>query len=125
MAEVTRIDVDDPDVDTDQGQRLLYHGELFSGEVEERSPNGALISLDAYSNGVQDGPSREWYPDGSRRGEGTMRQGRPVGTFREWHPNGVLASERVIADDGLTLLSSRKWDETGQIIRDWVRQENS
>ncbi len=123
MIEKTRIDIDDPDVDFDQENQLRYHGELYSGEVEERSPNGALISLDVYSNGILDGPSLEWYPDGTRRGEGTVRQGRPVGTFKEWHPNGVLASERVVADDGLTLLSSRKWDEHGQPTRNWIRQE--
>lgn len=47
MAEVTRIDIDDPDVDMDQGQRVLYRGELFTGEAEERL-GGVVVSLDSY-----------------------------------------------------------------------------
>ncbi|MET7609210.1 hypothetical protein ABZU45_32530 [Streptomyces avermitilis] len=32
-----RIDIDDPEVDMDPGQRLLYRGELFTG-----SPGSSL-----------------------------------------------------------------------------------
>ncbi|MFG2138110.1 hypothetical protein [Streptomyces sp. NPDC048650] len=35
MISVLRIDVDDPDVDMDHVQRLLYRGEPFTGEVAE------------------------------------------------------------------------------------------
>ncbi|MER5436936.1 hypothetical protein [Streptomyces sp. NPDC002588] len=37
MAEVHRINIDDPEVDMDMGRRLLYCGEPFTGEVEEFS----------------------------------------------------------------------------------------
>lgn len=47
MAEVARIDIDDPDVDMDQGQRVLYRGEPFTGEAEERL-GGVVVSLDSY-----------------------------------------------------------------------------
>ncbi|MFI0781148.1 toxin-antitoxin system YwqK family antitoxin [Streptomyces sp. NPDC021212] len=113
-----RIDIDDPDVDMDYGQRLLYQGELFTGEVEERL-GGALVSLDAYVGGVQHGPSREWYKDGTLRSQGTARLGRPVGISREWHANGTLASEQEFDEGGLTLLKDRQWDEEGQPTRDW------
>jgi antitoxin component YwqK of YwqJK toxin-antitoxin module len=122
MAEVTRIDIDDPEVDMDQAQRLIYRGELFTGEVEERL-GGAVVSLDSYAAGVQDGPSREWYKDGTLRSEATARAGRPVGVSREWHENGTLASERVSADDGLTMLEDRRWDESGRPTKDWRKSE--
>lgn len=115
---MNRIDIDDPDVDMDDGQRLLYKGELFTGEVEERL-GGAIISLDAYGDGVQDGLSREWYKDGTLRSEGTARMGCPVGVSREWYPNGTLASERVFEEDGLTLIEDRQWDEEGRPTKDW------
>lgn len=47
MAEVKRIDIGDPEVDMDLGQRLLYCGELFTGEVEERL-GGVVVALDSY-----------------------------------------------------------------------------
>src|ERR1044072_850327 len=102
----------------DASQRLLHQGELFTGEVEERLGD-AVVSLDTYVDGVQHGPSREGYKDGTLRSEGTARMGLPVGVSREWHPNGPLGRERAFADDGLTLLEERQWDEGGQPTRQW------
>ncbi|MEU9371757.1 hypothetical protein AB0D71_45540 [Streptomyces avermitilis] len=113
-----RIDIDDPEVDMDPGQRLLYRGELFTGEVEERL-GGAVVSLETYADGVLHGPNQEWYKDGTLRSEGTAREGRPVGITRDWHPNGTLAAEREFTEDGLTMVSHREWDETGQPTRVW------
>ncbi|MEU0626655.1 hypothetical protein [Streptomyces sp. NPDC005989] len=118
MPDVTRIDIDDPEVDMDQGQRLLYRGELFTGEVEERL-GGAVVSLDSYVAGVQHGPSREWYKDGTLRSEATAHEGRPVGVSREWHPNGVLAAEVEFSGNGMTMLAERRWDEEGQPTKNW------
>ncbi|MFJ8511078.1 toxin-antitoxin system YwqK family antitoxin [Streptomyces avermitilis] len=113
-----RIDIDDPEVDMDPGQRLLYRGELFTGEVEERL-GGAVVSLETYADGAPHGPSREWYKDGTLRSEATAHKGRPVGITRDWHPNGTLAAEREFTEDGLTMVSHREWDETGQPTRVW------
>lgn len=120
MTPSARIDIDDPEVDMDHGQRLLYRGQPFTGEVEERS-GGAVISLDSYVDGVQDGLSREWYKDGTLRSEATVREGRPVGVAREWHPNGELASEQVFAENGLTMLKDFHWDENGLPTRTWSK----
>ncbi|MFF5189746.1 toxin-antitoxin system YwqK family antitoxin [Streptomyces sp. NPDC000345] len=122
MAKPTRIDIDDPAVDMDHIQRLLYRGELFTGEVVEHL-GGALVSLECYEDGLRHGPNREWYKDGSLRSEGTAQRGRPVGVSREWHPNGTLAHERVFADDGLTMLSDHEWDEDGQPTRAWSKDK--
>ncbi|MGW0841315.1 toxin-antitoxin system YwqK family antitoxin [Streptomyces sp. NPDC002787] len=116
------LDIDDPDVDMDYGQRLLYRGVPFTGEVEERS-RGVVISRDRYVDGRQDGPSHEWNEDGTPRSEGTARQGRPVGISWEWHSNGTLAAERVFTADGLTMLENREWDEEGRPIRAWRETE--
>lgn len=105
----------------DDGQRLLYRGEPFTGEVTEHL-GGKLVSLDVYVEGVQSGPSREWYKDGALRSEGTVRDGLPRGEFREWHPNGTLASRKVFADDGLTLCEDHQWDESGRQTRNWARR---
>ncbi|WP_326767967.1 hypothetical protein OG978_28625 [Streptomyces sp. NBC_01591] len=120
--DVTRIDIDDPEVDMDRGQRLLYRGELFTGEVEEHL-GGALVSLDSYVEGVQHGPSREWYEDGTLRSEATAREGRPAGVSGEWHPNGVLAAEVEFSENGLRTLAERRWDEEGQPTKNWRADE--
>jgi antitoxin component YwqK of YwqJK toxin-antitoxin module len=106
------IDIDDPDVDMDEAQRLLYRGELYTGEVVEYL-SGARVSQDSYASGLQDGLSREWYKDGTPRSEGTARQGRARGVFMEWHPNGALKSRQVFDDSGLVLKEEYEWDEAG------------
>ncbi|MFH9014094.1 toxin-antitoxin system YwqK family antitoxin [Streptomyces sp. NPDC017943] len=118
MTAVQRIDIDDPEVDMDNSERLYYEGEPFTGEVTEHFGED-LISLDTYVDGYKHGPSREWYRDGTLRSEGTLREGLPVGEFKEWHANGVLASKQVFADNGMTLLEDSKWDEEGRPTRTW------
>lgn len=120
---MTRIDIGDPEVDMDQGQRLLYRGELFTGEVEERLGD-ALVSVDSYVAGVHHGPSREWYKNGTLRSEATAREGRPVGVSREWHPNGALASEVEFSENGMTMLAERRWDEEGRPTKTWSASES-
>ncbi|WP_258052930.1 hypothetical protein [Streptomyces sp. Ru73] len=78
-----RIDIDDPEVEA--GYLLLYRGESFTGEVEERM-GGAVVSRDSYVDGVPHGLCREWYRDGTLRSEGTARMGFPVGVARTLAP---------------------------------------
>ncbi|MFB7191765.1 toxin-antitoxin system YwqK family antitoxin [Streptomyces sp. NPDC056230] len=92
--------------------------ELFTGAVEERL-GGAVVSLDSYVAGVQHGPSREWYEDGTLRSEATAREGRPAGVSKEWHPNGVLAAEVVFSENGTSVLAGRRWDEEGRLTKNW------
>ncbi len=124
MTSIQRIDIDDPEVDMNEGQCLLYQGEPFSGEVVEYL-SGKMVSLDVYIEGVQSGISREWYKDGTLRSAGMMKNGLPCGEFKEWHPNGTLAARKVFSDDGLTLLEDFSWDEEGQPTRSWQLGENS
>ncbi|MFD7437160.1 toxin-antitoxin system YwqK family antitoxin [Streptomyces sp. NPDC059861] len=118
MTAVQRIDIDDPDVDMDDSERLYHRGEPFTGEVTEHLGE-SLVSLDTYADGYKNGPSREWYKDGTLRSEGTVRNGLPVGEFKEWHANGVLAAKQVFAENGMTLLEDNTWDEHGQPTRTW------
>ncbi|MEU6813626.1 hypothetical protein [Streptomyces sp. NPDC046860] len=118
MSDVPRIDIDDPDVDMDDAQRLLYRGSLFTGEVTEHL-TGKLVSLDIYADGLLNGLSREWYKDGTLRSEGLVRGGLPRGEHREWHPNGVLASLKIFDEDGLTLRCDLAWDDAGRPTREW------
>lgn len=102
----------------DMGMRLLYRGELFTGEVEEYLL-GVRISLESYVGGLPHGPSRGWYQDGTLRYEMAAINGRAVGLSRRWHPNGVLASERVFSEDGGRWLAHREWDEDGVPTKEW------
>ena len=123
MAEVERINIDDPEVDMDLAQRLLYRGQPFTGEVEEYL-GGARVSLETYVDGLPDGPGWEWYKDGTLESEVTVRKGRAVGVAKKWHPTGVLASERTFSEDNGALLSIREWDENGQPTKNWRKEDD-
>jgi antitoxin component YwqK of YwqJK toxin-antitoxin module len=122
MASVVRINIDDPDVDMDDAQRILYRGALFTGEAAEYQ-DGHLISLDEYTDGVMNGWSREWYLDGSRRSEGYVRRGRAMGESKEWHPSGVLKSRKFFDDNPVSLSERDTWDEHGVLVDSWRRED--
>ncbi|MGX5182709.1 toxin-antitoxin system YwqK family antitoxin [Streptomyces avermitilis] len=123
MAEVKRIDVDDPEVNMDDGESISYRGTSFTGEVVE-CQRGALVSLNTYKDGVEDGPTREWYMDGTLRSEGVMRDGFPVGDLQSWHPNGRLAARMTMSDNGLRQLALLEWDEDGNLTKEWHAERN-
>ncbi|WP_107421902.1 MULTISPECIES: toxin-antitoxin system YwqK family antitoxin [unclassified Streptomyces] len=120
MTSPKRIDIDDPEVDMDGGGNLSYKGEPFTGEVAEYAGD-SLISLDEYADGVLHGKSQEWHLNGTLSSAGRAKHGHPVGTWKQWHPNGSIASERVFAAAGRTMLSDRAWDENGNLTREWQR----
>lgn len=113
-----RIDLDDPEVDLDYDHRLLYRGEVFTGEVEEYLA-GHRVSLVTYKDGFRDGLFREWYKSGVLRAEGTMRMGSLSGEYKSWHENGALAVKKLHSEDGRTPLSHYEWDEEGRPTRAW------
>ncbi len=116
--DIQRIDIDDPDVTMDEGERLYYRSIPFTGEVVEYQ-RSVLVSLITYKEGIEDGPIRAWYMDGNLSSEGVMREGFPAGEFQRWHPNGRLAARTIMSDNGLRQLAQFEWDEEGNLTKEW------
>ncbi len=112
---VERIDTRLEDVEWDDAMTLLHNGEPVTGDVVETTVDGFVLSSDHYVAGVLDGPTREWWPGGPLKAEGTARGGRLVGTYREWHDNGTLALRKQYDADGL-LVSERRFDRDGGTV---------
>ena len=121
MTSVERIDIDDPDVDMDEGLRLLYKGGLYTGETEEFMGN-VRVSLETYADGVSDGPSFMWFQDGTLQSVATFRKGRQYGEAVAWHSNGVRARRLVFGGAGAPV-SDESWDESGRITSRWSSDE--
>jgi antitoxin component YwqK of YwqJK toxin-antitoxin module len=76
-----------------------------------------LRSQDFYTSGIVDGPTREWWSDGTPKAEGRYRRGRPVGDFRKWHENGRLAMVKHFDEGGFgDLIKIEEWDEDGNVV---------
>lgn len=114
-----RVEYDD--VETEDDLRVTYQGEPFTGEVVERSPQGQVIALTTYFNGMEDGLSAEWYPGGERKAEGSVSYGTAVGVHEEWHRNGNTAA-RIEFDNQGKLLSCHRWAEDGTPVESYVAQ---
>lgn len=107
-----RIDLNIDETDSGDDLRLMYNGEPFTCEAVE-AVGDQLLSQEFYVDGINDGPTREWWGDGVLKSEGTTRRGRPTGLYRDWHSNGRLACERVFDERG-RLTEVRTWDENGR-----------
>ena len=108
-----RVDFDD--IETEDDLRVTYQGEPFTGEVVERGPGGQVVALTTYFNGMEDGPSAEWYPTGERKSAGMVRYGSAVGVHEEWYRDGTLAARDEFDENG-KLLSRHRWAEDGTPI---------
>jgi hypothetical protein len=95
-----RIDLQVSTVEWDDGARLRHDGHAFTGEAVIHGYSGEVTSLVTYRYGVEDGPRREWYEDGTPKSELTVRKGVVVGIARDWHPDGRLARERTFDERG-------------------------
>ncbi|MFG1895784.1 toxin-antitoxin system YwqK family antitoxin [Micromonospora zamorensis] len=109
-----RVEYDDVEIEDDL--RVTHQGELFTGEVVERSPQGQVIAVTTYFKGMEDGLSAEWYRSGERKAEGSAHYGIAVGVHEEWHRNGNPAA-RVEFDDQGKLISRQRWAEDGTPIK--------
>jgi antitoxin component YwqK of YwqJK toxin-antitoxin module len=105
------------DIELDESDRAYLNDEPYTGEVIETTSTGQVVGLTTYYNGVEDGPSAEWYPTGERKAAGTITWGLPTGTHEEWHRNGTLATHSTFDDKG-HLLTRRRWDENGTLIEE-------
>ena len=84
-----RVRVDDTTVD--EHEDVCYQGVPFTGQVFDTADDGTVITEKSYTDGVEDGPQREWYDDGTPESEYQAVRGAVVGEALDWHPNGQLA----------------------------------
>lgn len=114
------IRVEEDDLDWDDNNLPSHEGEPFTGESVETMPDGRLLSLTTYVEGLDEGPFRVWSGDGVLVVEGTSHLGRPVGVQREWYKNGAPKVEREYGEQG-DLLRYRAWDEDGAVTEDYLK----
>jgi antitoxin component YwqK of YwqJK toxin-antitoxin module len=116
MAPTLRADADDMDFNP-ATHAHLYHGTPFTGEMHEYATDGSVKRVKAISeflDGYPHGMSRVFHPDGTLAFEGEYRRNRRVGAHRTWYANGRLQEEISYSDDG-TWLSTRRWNEAGEL----------
>ena len=109
------IEVNEDDLHHEPYGRAWHEGRPFSGQAADRLPNGTLVSLTAYADGLPDGPDLSWYPDGTREMEGHFRQGIPVGTHSRWAPDGTLVRQVEFSEGG-RIIRRLTFDREGNVL---------
>ena len=109
---------------------------LFCGTALALAISGCKPDVEYWSDGVrraqgrvagsspdvlarETGPWTWWYPNGDRREQGTLENGRRTGTWTQWYPNGQRRSQGLRAWDDASRASVREgvwtfWHENGE-----------
>ena len=110
----SRIRVPVDDLDEDDVSLTYWRGERFSGISEERYPDGTLRFEIEHTNGIPDGLSRSYRPDGRLHREMWLDYGVRVRS-RSWYPDGQL--EEDICTAASSLPKHTTWAEDGTVTR--------
>jgi antitoxin component YwqK of YwqJK toxin-antitoxin module len=86
----------------------------FTGRILERYPDGALKSRSCVSNGLLEGLSEGWGPEGRIQITEHFHQGVSHGTRTKWRPDGTRLSEAQISSGKLHGRFQR-WHESGAV----------
>ncbi len=82
----------------EDGMTLLETGgwqnEKRQGYWQRFDADGRVIATENYVDGVLEGLSESWYPDGKRRSSVPMQAGKVHGRAQYWLPSGELDSAR-------------------------------
>jgi len=95
---------------------LTLAGAPFTGIVETRTEDGALVERLPFREGRRDGLALAWYPDGAPRWERRFAHGRESGVHRGWYADGQIKFEERFTD-GLVQGVAKEWFPDGTPYR--------
>ena len=113
-----------PDSSLDFDSDLIYrcNGELFTGVAYEVADDGTMSEV-RYRDGMQDGVSRDLYPDGAVKESTRFYRNERHGFERQFSLAGDLVTERLY-EYGILVLSVRYGDDGGIRERYELREDS-
>jgi antitoxin component YwqK of YwqJK toxin-antitoxin module len=106
-----KVDIEDCEFDEDL---VVYENIPFTGVLISNYDNGNIQKKSEYLNGLPHGFFEEFYIDGKLKKTWNSENGRATGIEKEFYENGLLKIEE--SSEYGVLLSSKKWDENGNLI---------
>lgn len=89
----------------------------FTGVVVEYWPNGQKRGESKIRDGKVQGKVTSWFENGRRKASAVFKDGRLNGKWIEWYENGQKKREREFLDDTEIPGSLKYWNEDGKRIR--------
>lgn len=93
---------------------------LREGLTRSWYPDGSLAEQRAYAGGRKNGAQSQWWPGGMPRLQAQMRDDRPVGQLRTWYADGRPYEEHRYDDAGHESGLQRVWYEDGSLRANYV-----
>ena len=106
-----------------QDSLYFYHGQLYSGTIEELNTNEDLKSVKQILNGKEDGLQKGYHYNGQLSYEYNVEQGIRQGEYKEYFPSGDLQIFKVYNDEGRPV-KTRIRDINGKVIANYVWKNN-
>ena len=89
----------------------------YTGFIETYNEKNVLLARSEFKNGIQDGSSKIYFPNGKLYSEATFQNGKQVGVQKDYYENGKLQGEATYKNgqlDGVAKL----YDESGKLIEE-------
>ena len=94
----------------------------FSGIAREYRPDKSVVSESEFVDGMQDGFTRGYYPSGKLYTETHWVKNSHHGPARVWYENGQMERD-ALYEHGI-LVKEKKWDDSGQLLKDFQITED-
>ena len=97
-----RVNIDDTDFD--DGLRYFYKGEPLTGEAVETDPDGNMIEITTFRNGVEEG--RSWH--GTRTAHANTRACCRMGIPSAWCASGTATASSRKSESSIRTAECRR-----------------
>ena len=89
----------------------------YTGFIETYNEKNVLVARTEFKNGIQDGSSKIYFPNGKLYSEASFKNGKQVGVQKDYYENGKLQGEATYKNgqlDGVAKL----YDESGKVVEE-------
>ena len=87
----------------------------YTGFIETYNEKNVLLARSEFKNGIQDGSSKIYFPNGKLYSEATFQNGKQVGVQKDYYENGKVKIETAYKN-GLRNGVSKAYDENGKLV---------
>ena len=87
----------------------------YTGFIETYNEKNVLLARSEFKNGIQDGSSKIYFPNGKLASEANFQNGKQVGIQKDYYENGKVKIETAYKN-GLRNGVSKAYDENGKLV---------
>jgi antitoxin component YwqK of YwqJK toxin-antitoxin module len=92
----------------------------YTGWLKKMHPNGQVLILFSFKDGLLDGQAVQWYDNGQKKSESSYTNGIRHGKFSTWYESGQKEAEVAYENGKKNGLETQWWDHgVKQMVLNW------